>query len=54
MCQAAMSDTRTQDTPFLKLSPKGPPSCLTISLDPATLNKFLVSDTWVSGGEATC
>lgn len=25
---------------------------LTISLDPATLNKFLVSDTWVSGGEA--
>lgn len=37
-----------------KCSPKGPPSCLTVSLDSAVFNEPLVSDTLVSDSEATC
>lgn len=59
-CQEALSpplegiDSSTWDTPFSEGSPKGLPSCLTISLDSAAFNELLVSDRWVSGGEAAC
>lgn len=59
-CQAAVSlplwgsDPNAWDAPFSKHSPKGPPFCLTIFLDFAAFNELLVSDTLVSGGQATC